>query len=320
MVAIRSTRKPYKFSTIDCERPKDGFTAGRPFPFKVGPSQCIRILTSVHGLVCVGILKSVPFNVISNAEYCDLILWNPATDEYKTLSKPLAFSHNDCYNTHESLFGLYHSSWDDDYKLLRVTWHPKVYIYSLKSDSWRKVESDIQRTRLHYFSQYIWGPSVSLNENLYFLEHVGYTYSIMRFNTKTETLKVIATPFSENQRTSWLSFTILRDGCIHLWVNTVINPVPLSSENQLWRMEGDGIWTKLENSTMILCDYPIQYHHRLHLMRNGNLLTYDRGCVYQLDMKTHNKDLCSYTTKTMRVWPGGKYIETMVSPNQYANK
>lgn len=160
----------------------------------------------------------------------------------------------------------------------------------------------------------------SLNENLYFLEHAGDTYSIMRFNTKTETLKVIATPFSGNQWTSWLSFTILRDGCIHLWVNTEINPMPLSFENQLWRMEGDGIWTKLENSTMILCDYPIQYHHRLHLMRNGKLLTYDRGCVYQLDMKTHNKDLCSYTTKTMRIWPGGKYIETIVSPNQYVNK
>ncbi|KAI3712277.1 hypothetical protein L1987_70828 [Smallanthus sonchifolius] len=68
-------------------------------------------------------------------EYSDLILWNPSTCEYRTLSKG---NHHHCYRIWpKRAFSLYYSSCDDDYKLLRVT--HDVYIYSLRSDSWRTV-------------------------------------------------------------------------------------------------------------------------------------------------------------------------------------
>ncbi|KAI3708865.1 hypothetical protein L2E82_38392 [Cichorium intybus] len=153
------------FHTIDCERPKEGFSAGRPFPFKVGPSQNIRILTSVHGL-----------------------------------------------------------------------------------------------------------------------------------------------------KTTWLSFT-LRDGCLHLWVN-IADSLTFTSENELWRMDEDGNWTKVVNSGRILSN-SIYYYHRLHLMKNGNMLICREGCVYELDIKTHTIVLSSNTNENMLGSPGGKYIETLVSPNQY---
>ncbi|KAI3708634.1 hypothetical protein L2E82_37940 [Cichorium intybus] len=48
LVVVSATTK--LFHTIDCDRPKEGFSAGRPFPFKVEPYQHIRILASVRGL------------------------------------------------------------------------------------------------------------------------------------------------------------------------------------------------------------------------------------------------------------------------------
>ncbi|KAI3496528.1 hypothetical protein L1887_38893 [Cichorium endivia] len=313
MVVVSATTK--WFHTIDCETPKEGFSAGRPFPFKVRRSQDIRILTSVHGLVCIGLTKPSRRGYNFWVKYSNLILWNPTTSDHKTLSKPLA-RYYDCYTSHESLFGLYHSSWDDDYKLLRVTPHPNVYIYSLKADSWRKVESDLQRIRPSPILLSIyWGPSISLNENLYFLEYdVHDSCSIMRFNTKTETLKLIATPFSQSQTTTWLSFTVLRD-CVHMWVN-IADSLTFTSENELWRMDEDGNWTKVV-STGLIFSSNIQLCQRLHLMRNGNVLIYDGACVYELDMKTHTIVLSSNANENMLVSPGGKYIETLVSPNQY---
>ncbi|CAH1449564.1 unnamed protein product [Lactuca virosa] len=267
---LHSHTTPSKFYTIDCERPKEGISAGRPLPFKVGPGESIRILTSVHGVVCIGIYKvqcgAYRYNNID--KYSDLILWNPATSDHKTLSRPSHCSHPDCYMiTDQSLFGLYYSSWDDDYKLLRVTPHPDVYIYSLKSDSWRKVKSDFQRTGVRQEClSYFWGPNVSLNENIYFLEYnVEESYSVMSFNTKTETFKSITTPFWGNQKITWLIFTVLRDGCIHLWVN--IEKSFRLYENELWRMNRDGDWTKVQNSGTILSE-PLWNGHGLHLMRN----------------------------------------------------
>ncbi|KAI3708643.1 hypothetical protein L2E82_37952 [Cichorium intybus] len=57
--------------------------------------------------------------------------------------------------------------------------------------------------------------------------------------------------------------------------------------------------------------------HGLHLMKNGNMLIYGDHDLYELDMMTRSKVLWSYTNEKMLVWPGGKYIETLVSPNHY---
>ncbi|GKA81105.1 putative F-box domain containing protein, partial [Tanacetum coccineum] len=131
---------PCKFSTIDCEAPENGLTPSRPLPFEGSPGK-IKILASSHGLICVGII-----NNINGSEYSHLILWNPLTNEYKTL--PKSNSHDECYNRFSMVFGLYYSSCEDDYKLLCVKYH-KVYMYSLKSESWRKLDSIIVNPNLY---------------------------------------------------------------------------------------------------------------------------------------------------------------------------
>nr|GEY07555.1 hypothetical protein [Tanacetum cinerariifolium] len=123
--------KECTFNTIDGEAPHNGLTPGRPIPFNANPKD-FEILTSFRGLVCVGISELYDI-------YTDLILWNPFAGEYKTLSR--ANSHRDCYKKVGKAFGLYYTSFDKDYKLVRVTDLGLVYIYSLKFDSWRKVDS-----------------------------------------------------------------------------------------------------------------------------------------------------------------------------------
>ncbi|GKC63701.1 F-box/kelch-repeat protein-like protein, partial [Tanacetum coccineum] len=127
-----------KFSTIDCEG-DDDFASWRTVPFKVNRKQ-MSILTSVHGLVGVGIKHPRVYeNFIEY--YSNLVLWNPFTREFKALSKTGARA--ECYAQNGRVMALYYSHSDDDYRLLNVTNFCNVYIYSLKSDSWRKVESTV---------------------------------------------------------------------------------------------------------------------------------------------------------------------------------
>ncbi|GKE67529.1 putative F-box domain-containing protein [Tanacetum coccineum] len=128
---VLSRTKEFTFNTIDCEAPHNGVTPSRLIPSNANPRD-IELLTSFRGLVRVGITD---FDDI----YTDLILWNPLTGEYKRLSR--ANFHRDCYKTVGKAFGLHYTSFGKDYKLVRVTYLRNVYIYSMKSDSWRKVDS-----------------------------------------------------------------------------------------------------------------------------------------------------------------------------------
>ncbi|GKE41914.1 putative F-box domain-containing protein [Tanacetum coccineum] len=138
LILLSTITRQCTFSTMDCEAPDNGLTPRRPLPsFEAGLHR-VRILTSLNGLVCVGLIGK-------NQEYSALILWNPVTSEYKKLSKKN--SHAECYDTYGRAFGLYYNSSEDDYKLLRVTHDFHAYIYSLKSDSWRKRRSMISSSK-----------------------------------------------------------------------------------------------------------------------------------------------------------------------------
>ncbi|CAH1426837.1 unnamed protein product [Lactuca virosa] len=205
-----STTKPYNFRTIDCETPTDGLTASIPLPFKANPKN-MSILTSLHGLLCVG------------------------------------------------QFGLYHNSFDDNYKLLRETNHPKIYIYSLKSDTWIKIEpTDDKQNVSNWFTFGREPVPVFLNEKLYFLYEVSRriygrrSYSFLRFDTKTKKFTEIAAPSLGNHiiRTC-LNLTVLR-GCMHFCVALLVKKgIYAQTMFELWRMDEDGYWMKMVST----CNY-----------------------------------------------------------------
>ncbi|GJV76072.1 putative F-box domain-containing protein [Tanacetum coccineum] len=164
LLVLSKTKTSIEFTTIDCEAPpsdEDSTPTRRPLPpFEGITPHIIYILASFHGLVCLGIQETYVY------VYSHLILWNPLTNEYKRLSKSTALMNGYIWY-YRSIFGLYYSSSEDDYKLLSVQKsHHYVYIYSLKSDSWRKVDA-FQHT-LHPGSP---SRGTYLNENLYFLQH-----------------------------------------------------------------------------------------------------------------------------------------------------
>ncbi|KAJ9555545.1 LOW QUALITY PROTEIN: hypothetical protein OSB04_010159 [Centaurea solstitialis] len=312
---VISKTTPCTFRTIDCEALRDGLTAARSLPFEAEP-QNMSIVASLDGLVCVGIKKTR----YEYEKYSDLILWNPSTGEYKTLSR--ANTDNDeFYVCAGGAFGLYYTSSNDDYQLVRVTYYHDVYIYSLKSDSWRKVDS-IQDAFLYIPNRfpYSWRWSVLLNKKLYFVNQTVEgnlstppSYSIMRFDSKTEKFSKTEGPTFTNPRTWWLNLWF---GCIHLCV-THSNPYFRDScqEFEMWRMDGGGEWTK------VVTYYPLsrldRFDQPLHVMKNGNWLMLKEGWFCNVDVKTRSEERYYSTYFCKDILLGRKYIETLVSPNQY---
>ncbi|GJV96449.1 putative F-box domain-containing protein [Tanacetum coccineum] len=304
---VLSETIPCKFSTIDCEAPENGLTPSRPLPFEGSPGD-IKILASSHGLVCVGIISN-----INRSEYSHLILWNPLTNEYKTL--PKSDSRVECYNRLSRVFGLYYSSCEDDYKLLCVTYHI-VYMYSLKSESWRKLDSIIANPNLYLGIEW-WSPGTCLNDNLYFLCD---SYSIIRFDTKSEQFTRIATPtFDEDGLYNWCSTMMVLRGCIHFCVRYEIAKTGFTKICiRLWKMNGDGKWKKVviyqPVSNIVGSLKP------LYLMRNGNLLLIgSSGNLYTENQGVHSR-VCQKNKKlnSKGLRYEVRYIETFVSPNQHS--
>ncbi|CAH1426453.1 unnamed protein product [Lactuca virosa] len=306
---LLSTTTPCNVHTIDCESPENGLSPRRPFPIKVSPEN-MTIITSCNGLVCVGITKR---NYDDN--YSDLILWNPLTGDYKKLSK--SHSRKECY------YGLYYSDSYDDYRLLCVTLHHRAYIYSLKSDSWRKLDSYTSHLkRITCLISESWGECIVHNDKVYFLKQgkrrtMGHlSNSIIRFDTKTEKFRKIVIPCFGVGRRDCLNFTLLHnDRDIYLCVIYKENSVEVSAK--LWRMDGDGDWTEIISYPILPSLYCFQ--KPVHLMRNGNWITYclHSGChVYKLDPERRINEM-SYSNydDEFDIPPTGKYIETLVSPN-----
>ncbi|KAI3524217.1 hypothetical protein L1887_02869 [Cichorium endivia] len=286
-------KRPWDFQTIDCETPEDGITVSRPVSFKVRPGQEISIVASLHGMVCAVVLRRRG-SCFGN-EYSDLILWNPMTGDYKTLSK----AGLDCHQIYGNQFGLYYSSSEDDYKLVCLTRHlSSVYIYSLKSDSWIKVETPGWTS--DHFSYYV-APSVLLNEKFYFVNRLSSSqksYSIVMFDTQTEKLKDIETPHFGNRWTNCMGFVVVKD-CIHFCVG-FINSIHQYDTIEQWRMDGNGDWTKVETSSF---EEQLRYwsHMPEHLMRNGNWLMYSSSGehVYVLNAKKHTKNISLDDSSTL---------------------
>ncbi|GJR83241.1 putative F-box domain-containing protein [Tanacetum coccineum] len=322
-LVVISRTEDCTFNTIDCEAPHNGLTPSRPIPFNANPRD-IEILTSFHGLVCVGIVGPECDDI-----YTDLILWNPLTAEYKTLSR--ANSHRDCYKTVGKAFGLYYTSFDKDYKLVCVTDPGDVYIYSLKSDSWRKVDS-VQHIPNDISER--WKLSTNrLNENLYFLKQdrnvCPNSYPIIKFDTKTEKFINIATPSIDDEYSNRATLMVQR-GCVYFCIKYGIGDVGfINMRFELWKMNEDGSWKNV--ATYQRKPYDVCFLKPLHLMRNGNLLMVsgffyngDRGYLYQVDPKkkkhSKGKDISKWRTLVTRgLSEEVRYIETFVSPNQYIN-
>ncbi|GJR92254.1 F-box/kelch-repeat protein-like protein [Tanacetum coccineum] len=346
LLVLSKTEKSLEFATIDCEAPPSdkGLTpTRRPLPpFEGITPYKIRILASFHGLVCLGIHERV------SCVYSHLILWNPLTNEYKRLSK--SYSHKECNKIwwYGSAFGLYYSCCEDDYKLLYVNFfHGNVYIYSLRSDSWRKVHVFQHTSRLYNER---WSRGTYLNENLYFLENSNDRLSsIIRFDTKTEQFSKIKTPnVDDDPNEYYFAAIVVKNDCIHVCVKYDIhgscdNGFRRTTCIKLWKLDEYG--NMKEVLTYQLRPHVYDFHITslipFHLMKNGKWLMRNecdsyKHKIYEVDLINKKKhyfkgkgnqkgniyDDVEYAKVRVDgnnniISEEGRYIETFVSPNRY---
>nr|XP_043626118.1 F-box protein At2g07140-like [Erigeron canadensis] len=304
------------FRIMDCEAPGDGSISQvrYPLPFVPANTYFIQALSSLHGLVCVCLHKK--------NQVTDLVIWNPLTGESKTLSKT-----NPCFNKlyflHPMSLGLYYNAADDDYKLLVVSSYDLgVHIYSLKSDSWRNVDStDNYQTLSHFKPRRAEGWVLSngtwSNGNLYFLyarnkrpwstdKKRRRQPSIIKFDAKIEKFTVIPTPPSLMDLDVTYSSMNVEGGIIHLGVKYETSRYVYSTNAniQMWRMIGDqGNWEKVGGQHKV--DNLLE---PLHWIGNKTWLMIKNGRdIYKVD---HSKDKCilrNYMPQTVR------YTESFIS-------
>ncbi|GKA59868.1 F-box/kelch-repeat protein-like protein [Tanacetum coccineum] len=353
LLSLFETKSSFEFATIDCEVPRrrKGLTpTRRPLPqFGDTTPGDIDILTSFHGLVCLGIKKYK-----YDAEYSGLILWNPLTNEYKRLSK---------YNSHKIRhsasywkFRLYYSCCEDDYKLLLVKlFDDHVYIYSLKSDSWRKVDAFQHTSRLGHE---LLSRGTYLQENLYFLQENSNNRrlsSIIRFDTKTECFSKIETPYVDRDAYNYFPTMVVKSDCIHVCVKYDIymscdNSFGRTTCIELWKLDEYGKMKEVVTYQLrprVYNDQTISSLIPFHLMKNGKWLM--RNCssrehkIYEVDLKKKKhyfkdkgkgkgkgkergnicdefeyKEVNNYTNNNNNIVDEEiRYTETFVSPNRY---
>ncbi|KAK1430268.1 hypothetical protein QVD17_12897 [Tagetes erecta] len=247
----------------------------------------------------------------------DLILWNPLTSEYKTLSK--TNSHRECYmKSPYNVSKMYYTSSEDDYKILYVAKSCNVYTYSLKSDSWRKIEST-ENDHPSLWNYHHPMQSALWDENVYFLNTMwGQQYWVTKFDTKTEKFTKVSNISSQIQTgvDIWSSVHVQKQ-CLHFCVSNMYD-----GRIELFRMNEDKQWTKLE-TCLSKRDGPNMagYVDPLHFMRNGNwLVHYPKGfCLYIVDVNRYINEDHEFEPPDngMHISAVEKYIETLVSPNRY---
>lgn len=125
-------------------------------PFPCTPDDEVRVVGSCNGLLCVHFNRS-----------SSIILWNPATRKYKLLESP------DCVSFYSDPFFpcimLGFVPQTNDYKVIKLpssSKNPKVWVYSLNSDSWEEIEAPILHGLLPKG-----GSAVILNHCLYWLSY-----------------------------------------------------------------------------------------------------------------------------------------------------
>ncbi|XP_071717698.1 F-box only protein 8-like [Rutidosis leptorrhynchoides] len=352
-ITVDVQQNPNMFLQIsgrDCQVHEDDasglITHTRPLPFISKYDKSVVILASFHGLVCAGVLLD-PRHYL----YSDLYLWNPLTDEFKRLPK----THYHSYTDLNPRCGLYYSSSDNDYKLLCVNpIDDRVYSYSLKNDSWRNMAdatNSLKKTlsRLDSWSQLHW-----LNDNNLFFLKKGYPketgctmngpsysmgYSIIKFDTKTEKFTEISIPscYKKSPLIRASCLLTVRRNKLHLTVKSDkyeynIGWIPCI---KVWSLNEER-WTTVETyRPMMSCLF--SNLKPVHLMRNKNWLMmgynynnyggYSRDYYLHVlkfdDEKTNNRSRCSYrlvNTGVKSEIAAVRYIETLVSPNQYMNQ
>ena len=156
-----------------------------PFDFS---SDCAQIVGSCNGLLCLADFRS-----LSTGDN-DIYLWNPSIRKFKKLP------HTCLGKVSFVTLGFAYHSENNDYKVVRISYRslstPKIEVYTLSSDSWRRVE--ISLTANLIFRKNFYSPIPLISGSLYWFAYIKEENCrrviIMAFDVNIEKFKKLALP------------------------------------------------------------------------------------------------------------------------------
>ncbi|XP_056694400.1 F-box protein CPR1-like [Spinacia oleracea] len=204
-----------------------------------------------------------------------LFLCNPATRVLKPVEVPKGINF-DCSSTSLIGFGFDHIS--DDFKILMVLMHYQTWVYSLKSDSWRRIGS----TPCGLFISDRHGGAVFNNNKLHWL--CPNKQRIVCFDLHDEEFgEVPIMSYSQHLDIEWMHLVDF-DGCLCLSFSTISRPIDWYAETHVWIMKEYNVKESW-----------IQLFH----LRDTELypLTYNKYQNQIIFRESYERSICQYNLK-----------------------
>ncbi|KAM2964226.1 hypothetical protein FF2_022036 [Malus domestica] len=189
---------------------------------------------SVNGVVC-----------IHDCECTDVCLWNTSIQKLKKIPLPTLEHQPPSYSNRYTLFGFGYDSANDDFKVLRITQFEnrkresvdsQVGVYSLKSNSWKKIQS----LPCHGFSVHRREIVFTNGALCWLMRKDNSRCIILTLDLANENYREFHTPVDEDDN-SLMNLVVLR-GSLCVFVNN------RSSRHEVWIMHEYGTsdsWTLL---------------------------------------------------------------------------
>ncbi|KAI8027808.1 F-box protein CPR1 [Camellia lanceoleosa] len=285
---------PNQLCSVDFDKLDIAFKINPPLTFE---KRLDKVWNSCNGLLCLSFGEG------------QAILWNPSTRKHLELPVSLTETPVDFRGVLVNLFGLGYDSVSDDYKVMRIARindyrlvsddykvmrvarindyrfvHYEVRVYSLKSNSWRKVGDFPHHLELNLCTGLLVGGALHWSVNPKPMLHEDGPHALIAFDLGVEEYRMVSLP--ECGAVDFcLKFAVL-NGCLcvlHYYLKKGVD---------LWVMKEYGVkesWTKLiyiEQSNIRFAIYlePLAYS------KNGKKVLFQHNfrtfCWYDLEKKT----------------------------------
>ncbi|KAI8007946.1 F-box/kelch-repeat protein [Camellia lanceoleosa] len=233
-----------------------------------------RLVGSSNGLLCL-----LDLNIVLPDTFCDVVLWNPSIGKFKMLptsqieSRPV-----------DKALGFGFVPHINDYKVVRLVYRlesiqPEVEVYSLSTDSWRKMTTNFKDCRVFHPSSsplvngavhwkaYNWGRGSESSDR--------QQWFIMSFHMMDEIFQEISLPVAINFGAG--SILAFRDSlafftCSDIWVMTDYGVVDSWTKQYSLRdaiefsfglMSNGEVLLIKSNSNLVYYDLKIHEHRKL---------------------------------------------------------
>lgn len=313
------------FYSLDCES-THGNAVLRKFPLKVSPP--VDVLSSCNGLLCVAVPHESQES--PHRQLVEVVLWNPTTGDYKTLpsAKPsvdrrqvVGFGYHPSLDDYMMVRIITHDFIiDSEEKFRRIEGEHRVDMYSLRTNSWKRIQDSPGHGFITKAGSY------GANGSIYW---GGQYCTVIRFDLKGEKFSVFPMP---NDIEGGVPRCVLtRGGCLWLYYTVQL---PQCNNIVLWTMKEDENkkeqWTKL--MTISSPREKIDRGRAIGptcFLENGKLLLYkakrtskdhdfERSLVIKFVVYDPKKNSIPETFPIYGIsgfWMWETYTESFVSPN-----